>query len=117
VLDNLILYLVFGGFALGVGAWAGWTLGARRARRPRSLVPDRLWLCDACHSFNEPEREACYGCRRSRPADARSVVPDAEFHIDQRFGRVTDLRDRWLDTRPSAEPVVPPADDASPPTP
>jgi hypothetical protein len=128
--DSPILFLVIGGLVLGFGAWAGWTVGARRARSPKP-PPDRLWLCDGCHSFNEPEREACYGCHRPRPVDARSVVPDAEFHIDQRFGQAADgggrgssrpwlgavdpLRDEWLAGRPSTEPVVPPADEASPP--
>lgn len=104
--DSPILFLVLGGLILGFGAWAGWTVGARRARKPNPL-PDRLWLCDACHSFNEPEREVCYGCHRPRAMDARSVVPDAEFHIDQRFGRASDGAG-WGSSRS----VVPPADEA-----
>ena len=127
--DSPILYLVVGGLVLGFGAWAGWTLGARRAGKARPL-PGQLWLCDTCHSFNEPEREACYGCHRPRPADARSVVPDAEFHVDQRFGQGEDeggrgstrpwlgavdpLRDEWLVGRPSMEPTVRTPDTAPP---
>jgi len=125
--DSPILFLVIGGLVLLFGAWAGWTVGARRARKPKPL-PDRLWLCDACHSFNEPERAACYACHRPRPVDARSVVPDTEFQVDQRFGRAKGgggrgstrpwlgaaepLRDAWLAAHPGTELVVPPADDA-----
>lgn len=124
--DSPILFLVIGGLVLGFGAWAGWAAGARRARKPNP-PPNELWLCDACHSFNEPEREACYACHRPRPIDARSVVPDAEFQVDQRSGRAKDgrgrdstrpwlgadepLRDAWLAAHPSTEPPVPPADD------
>lgn len=111
--DSLILYLVLGGLVLGFGAWAGWIVGARRARRPKP-VPVRLWLCDACHSFNEPERAACYRCHTVRPVDARSVVPDAEFHVDQRFGRAIDDGGRGS-TRPWPGPP-PTDDDATPPT-
>lgn len=128
--DSPILFLVIGGLVLGFGAWAGWSAGARRARKPKPL-PDRLWLCDACHSFNEPERAACYACHRPRPMGARSVVPDAEFHVDQRFGRAKDgggrgstrlwlgadepLRDAWLAAHPGPEPAEPPAGEAPAP--
>ncbi len=87
--DSPTLFLVIGGLILGLGALAGWTAGARRARKRRP-IPDRLWLCDACHSFNEPKRDVCYGCRRPRPVGALSVVPDADFRIAQRFGRTID---------------------------
>ncbi len=130
--DSPILFFVIAGLVLGFGAWAGWAVGAHRtrgARRPKPL-PDRLWLCDHCQSFNEPEREACYACHRPRPADARSVAPDAEFRIDQRFGRAKDgggrgstrpwlgadepLRDAWLAAHPGTEPAVPANDEAPP---
>ena len=127
--DGPILFLVIGGLVLGFGAWAGWTVGARRARKSTRL-PGRLWLCDACNSFNPAEREACYGCHRPRPADARSVVPDAGFRVDQRFGRAKDgggrgssrpwlgadepLRDAWLAAHPSTGPVEPSVDQVPP---
>jgi len=129
--DGPVLFLLLGGLILGFGAWAGWTVGAwRRARRPETL-PDRLWLCDACHSFNDPEREACYSCHRARPPEARSVAPDAEFRVDQHFARAKDgggrgmsrpwlgadepLRDAWLAAHPGTDPARPPGDDPSSP--
>jgi len=132
--DGPVLFLLLGGLILGFGAWAGWTVGARRARRPQP-VPDQVWLCDACHSFNEPERGACYACHRARPAEAPTVVPDAEFRLDQQFGRVKDGGGRgasrpWLggdeplrDSGPATHPgavagttvVAPPTDDRTSP--
>jgi hypothetical protein len=119
---NPLLFLVVGGLVLGLGAYAGWSIGARRVRKPAAL-PDRLWLCDACRSFNEPEREVCYRCHRERAIDARSVVPDATFHVDQRFGQVKGgdgrgasrpwlgsddpILDRWRSADRDGNPVAP----------
>jgi hypothetical protein len=127
--DGPVLFLLLGGLTLGFAAWAGWTVGARRARTP-TAPPDRLWLCDACQSFNEPERTACYRCHRPMPAEARSVTPDAEFRVDQHFGPAKDgggrgmsrpwlgadepLRDDWLAAHPDGELPVSPAHDTPP---
>jgi len=125
--DSPILFLVLGGLVLGFTAWAGWAMGARRARRLKPL-PDSVWLCPACRSINEPDRDACYHCRAPRPSDARTIVPEVEFHVDQRFGREIDdggrggtgawlgaeepLLDAWLARRSTAATLEPTADDA-----
>lgn len=117
--DNPILYLGLLGLVIGFSAWAGWTLGARRAARPIP-PPGRLWLCDACHSFNEAERGICYACHRARPGDARTVERDADVHLVQRTGRAIDdggrgatgpwlgadepLLDDWLANRAARAP-------------
>ncbi|MEX1169348.1 MAG: hypothetical protein WEE50_04315 [Chloroflexota bacterium] len=128
--DNPILYLGLLGLIVGFSAWAGWTLGARRAARPIP-PPDVLWLCDACHSFNEPERRACYACHRARPGDARTVERGADFQLVQRTGRPIDdggrgatglwlgadepLLDDWLAGHRAPAPAAEPADFAEMP--
>lgn len=123
--DGPILFLLLGGIVLGLAAWAGWTAGARRKRRTAPVL-DQKWLCEACHSFNEPLREACYSCRRPRPSEARVVAPDRPFRIQQQFGRAKGgpgrgrsrpwlgaeepLLEPWLSTHPGADPEATPRD-------
>ncbi len=104
-------------------AWAGWTVGGRRDRKP-PILPDRVWLCDACTSFNDPTHLTCYRCHQPRAIDAREVEPDPEFKIDQQLGKSKTsigwgasspwlaadepLRDAWLAERarsPGAAPA------------
>lgn len=99
--DSPIVYLLLAGLVSAFGAWAGWNFGGRRKRKKQRVLPDLVWLCPSCSSFNDPPHEACYHCRRRRPADAQFVVPDAEFHIEQRFGPTNGDGDRgaskpWL---------------------
>lgn len=115
--DNAVAFLVVATIVLGFGAWAGWNFGGRRNEKP-AILPDRVWLCDACKSFNDPTHLTCYRCHRPRRADAREVEPDPEFHIDQQLGRSKTsiswgasspwlaaeepLRDAWLSERARA---------------
>jgi hypothetical protein len=115
--DNAFAFLVIAAIVLGFGAWAGWTVGGRRRDKP-AILPDRVWLCDACTSFNDPTHLSCYRCHAPRRADAREVEPDPEFHIDQHLGRSKTsvswgasspwlaadepLRDAWLSERARA---------------
>ena len=85
--DSPVLYLALLGLVVGVSAWAGWSLGARRRRDPTANPPSEVWLCDGCRSYNEPARLACYACHRPRTSDARTVAPDPVFRIDQHIGR------------------------------
>lgn len=117
--ESPIVYLLLAGLVLLICASAGWNFGGRRKKK-RRILPDHVWLCPSCTSFNDPAQDACYHCRRPRPADARFVVPDAEFHIEQRFGPAKGaggrgasspwlgadepLRDAWLAGHPT-EPV------------
>lgn len=80
-----IVFMVLTVVVLAVCAWAGWNVAGRRERKP-PILPDRVWLCEACKSFNDPTHATCYRCHRPRPIDAREVVPDPEFHIDQQLG-------------------------------
>ena len=98
-------------------AWAGWAVAGRRAARPK-LLPDRVWLCPACSSFNDPTHQTCYRCHQPRPDDARFIAPDPEFKVDQQLGRPKGstqlgasspwlageepLRDAWLSERARA---------------
>ncbi len=123
-MDERIWWLIGGWLALMSCGYLGWQLGARRTpdkqrERGKTGPPtETLWLCEACHSFNEAEREVCYRCREPRAPDARTVVPDAVFHVDQRFGSAKQsesrgpsgvwaggdepLRDAWLAAQPPA---------------
>jgi hypothetical protein len=108
------LFLIAASVVLLFSAWAGWNVGGRRNRKP-PILPDRVWLCDACKSFNDPTHVACYRCHRPRSVDAREVEPDPEFKIDQQLGRSKSsldwgpsspwlaaeepLRDAWLSER------------------
>lgn len=98
-------------------AWAGWAVAGRRASRPK-LLPDRVWLCPTCSSFNDPTHQTCYRCHQPRPDDARFIAPDPEFKVDQQLGRPKGstqlgasspwlageepLRDAWLSERARA---------------
>jgi len=84
--DNPLLFLAVTAIVLGFGAWAGWNFAGRRTAKP-AILPDRVWLCDACKSFNDPTHATCYRCHRPRPADARYVEPDPDFHVTQQLGR------------------------------
>lgn len=115
--DNPIIYVVIAAIVLGFGAWAGWNFGGRHHEEP-AILPDRVWLCDSCNSFNDPTHLTCYRCHEPRRADAREVEPDPEFHIDQHLGRSKTsvswgasspwlaaeepLRDAWLSERARA---------------
>lgn len=115
--DGPLLYLVSVAIVFAVCAWAGWEVAGRRARKPQ-ILPDRVWLCDACKSFNDPTHLTCYRCHRPREVDARFVAPDPNFRVDQQLGRQkgsTDLgasspwlageeplRDEWLTERARA---------------
>lgn len=133
--DSPILYLVLAGFVLWACAYAGWSFGGRQKKK-RRILPSHVWLCPSCTSFNDPVNEACYHCHRRRPLDVQFVVPDTEFHMEQRFGPMNGdgdrgpsrpwlgaeepLRDAWLaghpgpgsapgdvDTAGSADPTPP----------
>jgi hypothetical protein len=97
-------------------SWAGWTFGGwRRHTAKPTILPDRVWLCDVCKSFNDPTHLTCYRCHRPRAADAREIEPDPEFKVDQQLGRAKSsldwgasgpwlaadepLRDAWLAER------------------
>lgn len=129
---DALLFLVLMIVVFVLAAWAGWSVAARRERKP-PILPDRVWLCEACKSFNDPTHATCYRCHRPRPIDAREVVPDPEFHIDQQLGRTKGstnlgasspwlaseepLRDAWLTERAGATKLAaPPPDDPSPTT-
>lgn len=115
--DNALAFFIIAAIVLGFGAWAGWNFGGRRNEKP-AILPDRVWLCDNCTSFNDPTHLTCYRCHESRRADAREVEPDPEFHIDQHLGRSKTsvswgasspwlaaeepLRDAWLSERARA---------------
>ena len=115
--DNALAFLVIAAVVLGFGAWAGWNFGGRHKEEP-AILPDRVWLCDSCKSFNDPTHLTCYRCHQPRRTDAREVVPDAEFHVDQHLGRSKTsvswgasspwlaaeepLRDAWLSERARA---------------
>lgn len=115
--DNPIIYVIIAAIVLGFGAWAGWSFGGRRHEKP-AILPDRVWLCDSCKSFNDPTHLTCYRCHEPRRADAREVEPDPEFHVDQHLGRSKTsvswgasspwlaaeepLRDAWLSERARA---------------
>lgn len=43
------------------------------ARRLESRVPASWWVCEACHSVNADDRDACYACRRPAPAPAAAA--------------------------------------------
>jgi len=85
VSNDALVFLVALTVVFLVCAWAGWNIAARRERKP-PVMPDRVWLCDACRSFNDPTHLTCYRCHRPRPVEAREIVPDPEFRIDQRLG-------------------------------
>jgi hypothetical protein len=126
--DDPLVYLVATAIVFGLCAWAGWEVAGRRARKP-DILPDRVWLCDGCKSFNDPTHLTCYACHRVRPDDARYVAPDPNFHVDQQLGRQKGstqlgasspwlageepLRDAWLTER-AREPDGPPDPPSSP---
>jgi hypothetical protein len=113
-MPDALVFFVAATVVLLFAAWAGWNVGGRRSGKP-SILPDRVWLCDACKSFNDPTHATCYRCHRPRPTDAREIVPDAEFKVDQQLGRSKTsvawgasspwlaaeepLRDAWLTER------------------
>lgn len=115
--DDAFAFLVIAAIVLGFGAWAGWNFGGRRQDRP-AILPDRVWLCDSCKSFNDPTHLTCYRCHEPHRADAREIEPDPEFHVDQHLGRSRTsvswgasspwlaaeepLRDAWLSERARA---------------
>ncbi len=130
-----LVYLVVGSIVLAFAAWAGWSVGGWRRDR-RHILPDQVWLCEGCHSFNDPTHETCYRCHRERADDARVVEPDPEFHLDQQLGNTKTsvswgasspwlaadepLRDTWLAERarpaeatPAGTAAKPEAGDAS----
>ena len=132
--DSPLLYLTAVALVFAIAAWAGWAIAGRRAAKP-SVLPDRVWLCDGCRSFNDPTHTTCYRCHRPRPADAREVEPDPEFRVAQQLGRQKGstqlgasgtpwlageepLRDAWLADRARASEPAPDDDDArgEPPT-
>ncbi len=129
--DDPLVSFIVGSIVLAIAAWAGWSVGGwRRGRRDdrHQVVPAQVWLCDGCHSFNDPTHETCYRCHHPRPADARVVEPDPEFHLDQQLGRSKTsvswgasspwlaadepLRDAWLAAR--AAEGAPAASEAGP---
>ena len=130
--DSPLLYLTAVAVVFAVAAWAGWAIAGRRAPKP-SVLPDRVWLCDGCHSFNDPTHATCYRCHRPRPIDAREVEPDPEFHVDQQLGRPKGstqlgasspwlageepLRDAWLAERARASEPAPDPSPVPPPEP
>jgi hypothetical protein len=131
--DSPLLYLIAVAVVFAVAAWAGWAIAGRRPPKP-SVLPDRVWLCEGCQSFNDPTHVTCYRCHRPRPIDARYVEPDPEFHVDQQLGRPKGstqlgasnpwlageepLRDAWLAERARAsEPASEPAPDRAAPAP
>lgn len=127
--DNGLLFFVAAAIVLGFGAWAGWNVAGRRTAKP-AILPDRVWLCDACKSFNDPTHATCYRCHRPRPADARYVEPDPEFHVTQQLGRTKGstnlgasspwlageepLRDVWLTEQARAAEQAIAASDVAP---
>lgn len=114
-MPDTIVFLIAGIVVLLFASWAGWHVGGWRGNTQPPILPDRVWLCDACSSFNDPTHATCYRCHRPRPADAREIEPDPEFHIDQQLGRSKSsldwgasspwlaaeepLRDAWLSER------------------
>jgi hypothetical protein len=119
--DDPLVSFIVGSIVLAIAAWAGWSVGGwRRGRHDdrHQVVPAQVWLCDGCLSFNDPTHETCYRCHHPRPADARVVEPDPEFHLDQQLGRSKTsvswgasspwlaadepLRDAWLAERARA---------------
>ena len=121
--DSPLLYLIAVAVVFAIAAWAGWAIAGRRAPKP-SVLPDRVWLCDNCHSFNDPTHATCYRCHRPRPIDAREIEPDPEFRVDQQLGRPKGstqlgasgtpwlageepLRDAWLADRARASEPAP----------
>ena len=86
-MPDTIVFLIAGIVVLLFASWAGWHVGGWRGNTKPPILPDRVWLCDACSSFNDPTHATCYRCHRPRPADAREIEPDPEFHIDQQLGR------------------------------
>jgi len=84
--DNAPLFFAAGIAVLLIAAWAGWNVGGRRASKPK-ILPDRVWLCDNCSSFNDPTHETCYRCHQPRKVDARFIEPDPDFHVSQQLGR------------------------------
>ena len=84
--SDLVLYFGAVVVVFAFAAWAGWAVAGRRASTPK-ILPDRVWLCAACKSFNDPTHATCYRCHQPRPDDAQFVVPDPEFRIDQQLGR------------------------------
>ena len=86
MLADPLVFVVVGAIILGFAAWAGWNVGGWRRDRSH-VLPDQVWLCDGCHSFNDPTHLTCYACHRPRRLDARVVEPDPEFHLDQQLGR------------------------------
>ena len=115
--DDPLVYLAATAIIFALCAWAGWEVAGRRARKP-DILPDRVWLCDGCKSFNDPTHLTCYACHRPRPVDARYITPDPKFHVDQQLGRrkgstqlgasspwlagEEPLRDAWLSERARA---------------
>lgn len=115
--DSPLLYLVSVAVVFAICAWAGWAVAGRRASKPQ-ILPDRVWLCAACKSFNDPTHLTCYRCHQPRPVDPTYVTPDPDFHVDQQLGRQKGstqlgasspwlageepLRDAWLSERARA---------------
>ncbi len=112
--DDVFLYFGSVVVVFAVAAWAGWAVAGRRAPKPQ-VLPDHVWLCESCTSFNDPTHLTCYRCHRPRAVDAREVEPDPDFKIDQQLGRSKSsldwgasspwlaadepLRDAWLAER------------------
>ena len=131
--DDPLISIIVGAIFLAFAAWAGWNVGGwRRGRRDdrHAVVPAQVWLCDGCHSFNDPTNETCYRCHRPRAADARVVEPDPEFHLDQQLGRTKTsvswgasnpwlaadepLRDAWLAERARTTEAAPAGSEPGP---
>lgn len=126
--SDALLFLALTIAVFAFAAWAGWNVAGRRERKP-PILPDRVWLCETCKSFNDPTHATCYHCHRPRPIDAREVVPDPEFHIDQQLGRQKTstqlgasspwlageepLRDAWLAEQARASELALPAAEAA----
>jgi len=134
-MPDTVVFLIVGVVVLLFASWAGWHVGGWRGKTKPPILPDRVWLCDACKSFNDPTHATCYRCHQPRPADAREIEPDPDFHIDQQLGRSKSsldwgasspwpaaeepLRDAWLSERgrpTEAARAAAPATDAAPPT-
>lgn len=114
-MPDTIVFLIAGVVVLLFASWAGWHVGGWRRNTKPPILPDRVWLCDACKSFNDPTHLTCYRCHQPRAADAREIEPDPDFHIDQQLGRSKSsldwgasspwlaaddpLRDAWLSDR------------------
>lgn len=87
-IPSTLLIVLAVSWALAVVAFAAARiLATRAARRSAPVPPSSVWLCDACHSFNDGESSVCYRCRRARPEDAPSVTTGEPPAIEQRFGR------------------------------